>query len=238
MNQPNQPNQRKTIESKCLHTPSEILTVRYKSDNICHRCRVSANDLVINSYYSVEVDDIYHVFLLEYCPACLGISIAEYYTRKANRILDVTGKTPMRFPVARAHTEFNAHISALSPSFVEFYHQSETAQQQGCADICGMGYRKALEFLVKDYLIHEAPDEQSKIKELSLSNAIQCINDPRVKTLAKAASWLGNDECHYVRKHTSHDVEDMKRFILVLTNFLVSELTFEEAKKFTTPERM
>lgn len=233
----NQPNQRKTIESKCLHTPAEILTVRYNSDNICHRCRISASNLVIDSYYSVDADDIYHVFLLEYCPACLGISIAEYHTRKAYRMLDVTDKIPMHFPAAVIYTEFDPHIAALSPSFVELYHQSETAEQRKCTDICGMGYRKALEFLVKDFLVHKSPHTQSETEKKPLGTAIQSIEDERIQSLAKAASWLGNDECHYVRKHTSHDVEDMKRFILVLVNFLVSELTFEEAKKFTTPER-
>ena len=225
----------KAAQAVRLPDRTNPLTVRYKSDNICHRCRISANDLVIDSYYSVDADDIYHVFLLEYCPACLGISIAEYYTRKAYRVLDVTDKIPIHFPTAVIYTKFDPHIAALSPSFVELYHQSEAAEQRKCTDICGMGYRKALEFLVKDYLVHKSPDKRPETEKSLLGAAIQSIENEHIKSLAKAASWLGNDECHYVRKHTSHDVEDMKHFILVLANFLVSELTFEEAKAFTNP---
>lgn len=227
--------QTKIAQSVRLPDRTNPLTVRYETDNICRRCQTGVNDLVIDSYYSVNTEDIYHVFLLEYCPSCLGMSIAEYLTRRAHQMLDVTDKIPMHFPTAVTYTQFDRHISTLSPSFVELYHQSEAAQQRECADICGMGYRKALEFLVKDYLVHKSPNKRSETEKSSLGAAIQSIENERIKSLAKASSWLGNDECHYVRKHTGHDVEDMKRFILVLVNFLVSELTFEEAMAFTNP---
>lgn len=229
--------QTKEILAVNIDDHDKRIRVQYCTDNTCKRCGIGCSNLNVNAIYSVDSNENYYIYLMEYCPSCFGLSIAEYrvYPGLCNNPVDITGEHPTHFPARVAQTNFDRHIVKMSPLFVEFYHQSETAQQQGCADICGMGYRKALEFLVKDYLIHEAPNEQSQIEGLSLSNAIQRINDPRVKTLAKASSWLGNDECHYIRKHTSHDVEDMKRFIFALVNFLVSELTFEEAAAFTNP---
>ena len=44
-------------------------------------------------------------------------------------------------------------ISELSPNFCEIYNQAYIAEQTNLMQICGTGYRKSLEFLIKDYLI-------------------------------------------------------------------------------------
>jgi len=40
--------------------------------------------------------------------------------------------------------------------------------QQDLKEICGVGYRKALEFLIKDYVILNHDDEKEKIEKNSL----------------------------------------------------------------------
>ena len=40
--------------------------------------------------------------------------------------------------------------------------------------IAGMGYRKALEYLIKDYIIYINPDKESEVKSMLLG---KCIND-------------------------------------------------------------
>ena len=92
-----------------------------------------------------------------------------------------------------------------------------------------MGYRKALEFLIKDYVIHLHPEETDLIKSEPLGATIQRIDDHRIKTLAQRAAWLGNDETHYVRHHLDRDVSDMKTFIDAMLHFIASELSFEDA---------
>lgn len=230
--------QNKTIVASDIGNSKKHTDVRYRTDNICKRCGTSCSDLTINGFFSIDASDHYHVYLLEYCPACFGLSIAEYHACPGPYVdpLDLTNLRSEHFPVTVFLTKFDAHISKLSPSFVELYHQAEKSQQNGCADICGMGYRKALEFLVKDYLTHLDPDAQPEIAELPLGQAIRRIENRQVQILAKGSAWLGNDECHYVRKHTEHDVDDMKRFITALVNFIVSELTFEEAVALTSSE--
>lgn len=71
-------------------------------------------------------------------------------------------------------TQFSQRIISLSSNFVKLYRQSERAELDGLDEICGMGYRKALEFLVKDFAIHEHPDNTKEIIKLPLS---QCITD-------------------------------------------------------------
>ena len=62
----------------------------------------------------------------------------------------------------------------------------------------GIGYRKALEFLVKDYLIQIQEEDSETIKRLELGKCINKMSDEKIQILAKGATWLGNDETLYV----------------------------------------
>lgn len=97
--------------------------------------------------------------------------------------------------------EFSNTITEISPSFDKIYNEAYKAEQQDLEEICGVGYRKALEFLIKDYLISKGEENEETIKNAPLGQCIQnYVNDDRIKKVAKRAAWLGNDETHYVRK--------------------------------------
>lgn len=97
-------------------------------------------------------------------------------------------------------------------------------------EICGTGYRKALEFLVKDYLCHISPDNADSIKSELLGNSIKRIESTRIKTLAERCAWIGNDETHYVRKHDDVGLDEIKTFITAILHYVESELAFEKAE--------
>ncbi|RKS42508.1 uncharacterized protein DUF4145 [Gillisia mitskevichiae] len=129
-------------------------------------------------------------------------------------------------------TEFSDNISVLSENFVEIYNQASKAESINLNHVSGIGYRKALEFLIKDYLIHKDPENEEKIKKKFLG---KCINDdienPNVKEMAKRATWLGNDETHYVRKWEMKDVKDLKTLITVTLHWIEMELLTEKFKE-------
>ncbi|MBI5787992.1 MAG: DUF4145 domain-containing protein [Candidatus Schekmanbacteria bacterium] len=86
-----------------------------------------------------------------------------------------------------------------------------------------MGYRKALEFLIKDYLISEAPNDATKdeIKKEFLGDTIKKrVNDPNVKSVAERAVWLGNDETHYERKWQDKDLSHLKQLIQLTIHWI------------------
>lgn len=98
--------------------------------------------------------------------------------------------------------------------------------------ICGMGYRKALEFLVKDYAIFLRPEDSEKIFSLPLAKCIeQHISSPKLNTLAKASVWLGNDETHYIKKHSDYGLPELKAFITAFVTYVDSELALLDADK-------
>jgi len=98
--------------------------------------------------------------------------------------------------------------------FEKIYLESLIAEQKGISEIAGMGFRKAIEFLVKDWAINQKPEECEKIKESTLMEVINnhMING-ETKEILKRAVWLGNDHAHYDPYHIDYDIHDLKRLI-------------------------
>ena len=125
--------------------------------------------------------------------------------------------------------EFSDILNELSPNFVEIYNQSYIAEQLDLNHVCGVGYRKALEFLIKDYLIAISPEEKHKdIKDKFLNNCIKDdIDNTNIKKVAVRAVWLGNDETHYIRKWENKDISDLKTLIGLTIHYIESEIQAE-----------
>lgn len=164
-----------------------------------------------------------------FCPACEEGFFVSYDVIDYDGY-DVIGIQYETFPFQQANTVFSKEITSLSPNFVKIYQQAEQAENQNLHDICGLGYRKALEFLIKDFAIHEHPDEEEPIKAKPLAQCIKSyITDERITTLAERSSWIGNDEAHYIRKQEDRDVSDMKSFIKAIVYFIGMILVTEDA---------
>ena len=82
---------------------------------------------------------------------------------------------------------------------------------------------------MKDYLIYKFPSDEATIKVEPLSASIRRIEDERIRVLSERATWIGNDETHYVKKHENLDIAEMKRFIDAVLHYIESELSFEVA---------
>ena len=133
-------------------------------------------------------------------------------------------------PTRFTPVQFDQKVEALSPAFVEIYNQARAAESQNLDQIAGIGYRKSVEFLVKDFCISRFPDEADSIKNKLLARVIaDYIDNQQIKTLAERAVWIGNDETHYVRKHDDRDITDMKAFIQAMVYFVGMSLIADDA---------
>ncbi len=89
----------------------------------------------------------------------------------------------------------------------------------------GIGLRKALEFLIKDYAGSLNPADDAAIKASTLAQCItRYITDVNVKACAERAAWLGNDETHYIRKWDSKDVKDLRTLVHLVVNWIDNSL--------------
>jgi hypothetical protein len=119
---------------------------------------------------------------------------------------------------------FSDTINTLSENFTTIYNQAFTAEQQNITEICGVGYRKALEFLIKDYIILNKPADKEKVEKKLLGACIgEYVDDNRIKSVAKRAVWLGNDETHYIRKWEGKNLEDLKKLIELTVHWIEME---------------
>lgn len=129
--------------------------------------------------------------------------------------------------------EITPEVESMSPNFVTTYKQALTTEALSLTQMTGLGLRKALEFLIKDYAILKFPQNQEIIKKKALAACIsEYLKEEYLKECARRATWLGNDETHYSRQWESHDVEDLKKLILLTLRWLeyaiLSEKYFRE----------
>lgn len=125
--------------------------------------------------------------------------------------------------------DFNEEVTDVSPNFIEIYNQSLFAEQTGLTLISGIGYRKSLKFLIKDFLIFLDKDSEEAILKMPLGQCINQLENHNIKEMAKRATWIGNDEAHYSRKWEGKDVTDLKKLIEVTVHFISMDIT---AKKY------
>lgn len=184
----------------------------------CPKCHHKMNPRV---WMAFESNEGYEVVCR--CPkhSCKAVFIA-YYAGNVYQTDYLRSE-----PITYEEITFSDIISNISPGFTLIYNQSLVAESQRLTEIVGAGLRKALEFLVKDYVIKSNPEEKDKIEKEFLGVVIESrVKNPNVKAAAKRAAWLGNDEIHYVRKWTDKDVADMKRMIELTINWIeLEELT-------------
>ena len=108
-------------------------------------------------------------------------------------------------------------IKNLKSKFIEAYNQALKAEYLGLDEISGMGFRKAIEYLVKDYLIQRDSSLEGKIENKLLASVIwENFSSPQesdLKDLLQRATWLGNDMTHYLKYHENFDIDDLKELI-------------------------
>lgn len=116
------------------------------------------------------------------------------------------------------------------PDFLRILIQSQKAEDSDLNELAGMGYRKALEFFVKEYVtknLYNGTEKDSILSE-PLGETIKRLENPLLQSISKASSWLGNDQTHMVQKHPEYGVDDIKKYIKVMTNLVEAEFVAEE----------
>jgi hypothetical protein len=132
-------------------------------------------------------------------------------------------------PSTYTSKHFSQEINNISNEFVIVYNQACEAENLGLDRIAGVGYRKALEFLIKDYCIYKSPKEADAIKKDLLMKVIkERISDEEIELIAERATWLGNDKTHYVRTWQNRDIHDLKEMIDIVQEFITKKIKFKK----------
>lgn len=202
----------------------------YETVEQCPICKAKIRPVFLAA--SLNTSDTASVF--DYCQNCHETFITQYIVQRKNdnyySATEVMYSEPNRF----SKQIFDERITKLSPRFDKIYNQALAAESFRLDEIAGLGYRKALEFLIKDFAIHEHPDEKESIKIKPLAQCIKnYISNENITTLAERSAWIGNDEAHYVRRQEDRDVSDMKAFVQAIVYFIGMILITNDAASIT-----
>lgn len=198
---------------------------------ICHRS--GTFDTLYSCKQEVEYTNggnYNELYVLCFCRNCDGIFLSKYEDDDCDEEYKLVTSCPRTIE----NVDFEEEVNRLSPEFVTIYSQAAEAEKSGLDRIAGIGYRKALEFLVKDFCITQNPDKKETIEKAPLSSCIKdYIQHPKTKLVAERAAWLGNDQTHYLQKHTDKDLDDLKLLIKLTRHWIVLELETESAALIT-----
>lgn len=162
---------------------------------------------------------------------------------------DDTYKWKYSTPWSPQKHQRNADIENISPDFYDILDQAAAPEQHRLPLIAGAGYRKALEYLVKDYVLvpylqrYEVAKQsndaaaveqiEQEIKTILGRNlggkngVISLMPDEKLQKVAERAVWLGNDEVHYTRKWTDKDIGDLKTITGMVVNIITSNADYQ-----------
>lgn len=156
---------------------------------------------------------------------CNGLFISKYKKDKYAGISSSSFEYCSSQPLLYKKKKFSDELSGVSPDFIEIYNQSMEAFSRDMHQIAGVGLRKSLEFLIKDFIIQSNPKNEEAVKKKPLSQCIkEYIKDERVKNLSERAVWLGNDETHYIKKWKDKDISDLQTLIRLVVNDIENDI--------------
>lgn len=210
---------------------SDLIEIEIPEVDTCPSCGIATSPTFIDGFVIKHPDfGVIHCYTVLYCPKCKALYTAKYvnrtmYNGTSDMFLDSV------FPKTANKKSFSRNIEELSPEFVSLYNQASEAEGKNeIKGLAGLGYRKSLEFLIKDFLIKIQNQDKDTIIKMELGNCVNKLPE-RLQDIAKASVWIANDEVHYFRKNPEYDIEDLKSFVDCLIHFIEIEYTYKKAKK-------
>ena len=119
----------------------------------------------------------------------------------------------------------NQLLEEVSPKFVDIYRQALRAEHGGDIELAAIGYRNALECLVKDYAIKELHKDRTEVIAKTLHVAIgEYLGERDLVATADVVRILGNDYAHYERKYPQHDFTLLKSYMDIFIKLIETKV--------------
>ncbi|HFI0055289.1 TPA: hypothetical protein ACGORU_001629 [Streptococcus suis] len=219
------------FQAKITSSVSRPVTI----DDICPNCKKPTNPHLVNSSYFPLGEENTSLVLTFRCLGCKHFWTEEFiatrhqinsYTEKYEiEHLKVTPSLPSDIPISD-------DVELVSPIGKQIYVQALKAEHEQLDHIAGIGYRKALEFFVKDFSIVTNSDDEDKIIKMPLKQVIEkYIKDDDLKTFALASAYIGNDEGHYYRNNPDKDFSHLKNYLHGVIHYMEMKLNFLDAQE-------
>jgi hypothetical protein len=111
----------------------------------------------------------------------------------------------------------------VQTKFIKIYRQSLEAENYGLDELARMGYRKAIECLVKDWATQNMPEEKEIIQISRLGGVIKGYYDAELTEVLESATWIGKDYARYNRLFKKLNVKIIKEIIELIVEIFEQE---------------
>ena len=148
---------------KSFRTPQSKTVYLIDHPDECPECHSTTTPNYHHYFICNKDHNILYAFLTCPNPRCEKGYAAEYESESHNQ-------NPAKYSFNKIikgrprKTVLSQTVADFSPKFEKIYNESFHAEQINLEEIAGVGYRKSLEYLIKDYLIKNTPKESDKIK--------------------------------------------------------------------------
>lgn len=202
----------------------------------CPRCNafISVPELSVYPYsdnFIVGAGDKHQILYKCNNPKCWTYIIEEWVYVPIDRIWTSEFTPYSYFPKRPLDFNFSQYpqISTISPLFINYYNQARHCDQLWYKDVAWPWYRKALEFLIKDFAISIVPNDTEKIKNMNLQLCIKTYLDNKIlNSVSEKAYWVANDQTHYYTKWEDKDIETLKELIKLTIHHIESDIQSRE----------
>lgn len=197
---------------------------KYKISDLCPNCGVSNNPSTKLEGYFYRTDSAIVLFS-HFCTSCQkyhwSIQIIYPDTKHEPDLLFI-------YPSAQL-TPLDSKLVNLSPRFERMYHSAERSENVGDYDLAGMGYRAALEILIKDYAVKFTDESKEKIADYKLNDAISHFykNNQTAQISADVVRIYGNDYAHWDQpeQFNSEDIlTQLKAYLQIFISWINYQL--------------
>jgi hypothetical protein len=176
---------------------------------VCPICNFSEDGTIVSRATFGDLNFVFYGVVCYRCTHCFKTYIVVYSIDTANKKADFVDFFP------RNNQEYsNELLQPISPRFISAYNQALRAEERQDIELAAIGYRHALECLIKDFAIKELNLNYDEVVKKSLCDAIKLyLEEKDLVSTADVIRILGNDYTHYERKYPEFDFALLKQYM-------------------------
>ena len=196
------------------------LNFSMKKPLLCPHCGAYQDGVIAERKLWPKDKDIYYGTICYRCTHCSRLYLVTIEIYPSKKTTEFGAFYP---PVSLSYE--NEVLASSFPRFIDAFNQALRAEARGDIELSAIGYRQALECLVKDYAIDVLKENREEVVKKSLCNAISdYLGEKELIVTADVVRILGNDYAHYERKYPEYDFALLKRYMEIFIKIIETKV--------------
>lgn len=181
------------------------------------------------------MEQIYVICCCKFCNKVIFVKHPTFIDRENNAVSYKDNYEV--YPYVYFQRKFSDEINSVSDKFQTIFNEAEKAESIGLNNICGLAYRRSLEFLIRDFACYLNPERSEEIKNdnnfsnVTITEFLTPSSFNEIKDITKRAWWLGSDYAHYNKKYDDHDINELKTLIEIVVLNIESYIKTQKYKE-------